>query len=72
VTKILVTLPERSEIKLKVFDILGNEIRVLANGEFEAGGYEFLFNATDLPSGVYIYSLSAGRYNSIKKMVLLK
>lgn len=72
VTKILVTLPERSEIKLKVFDILGNEIRILANGEFEAGGYEFLFNAADLPSGVYIYSLSAGRYNSIKKMVLLK
>ncbi|MCC6638590.1 MAG: hypothetical protein IT278_12755, partial [Ignavibacteriaceae bacterium] len=52
--------------------VLGNEIRVLANGEFEAGGYEFLFNAADLPSGVYIYSLSAGRYNSIKKMVLLK
>lgn len=71
-TKILVTLPWKSELKLKIFDVLGNEVGVIANGEFDAGTYEFIFDATGLPSGIYFYQMSAGRFNSVKKMVVLK
>jgi len=71
-TKILVTLPQRNEVKLKVYDVLGNQVSVLADGEFEAGSYEFIFDATGLPSGIYFYQMSAGKFNSVKKMVVLK
>ena len=58
--------------QLKVYDVLGNEIAVLVNEEKSAGIYEVEFDATNLPSGVYLYQLRAGDYTETKKMVLLK
>jgi photosystem II stability/assembly factor-like uncharacterized protein len=71
-TVINFTLPEQSEVELKVYDVLGNEIITLVNEEKSAGSYEVEWNASNLPSGVYIYQLRAGINTQIKKMLLLK
>jgi len=71
-TRISFTIPEKSQIKLKVFDILGREVQVLAYGVYEAGKYEVEFNASNLPSGVYFYNLTTGSNTITKKMLLMK
>jgi len=63
---------ELSFVTLKVYDILGNEIKSLVNGEKTAGIYELEFNAANLSSGVYFYQLKAGDYLETKKMLLIK
>ena len=71
-TKISFSLPQKSQVKLKVFDVLGREIQILADGIYEAGKYEVEFNATNLPSGVYFYNLTTGSNSITKKMLLMK
>ncbi len=71
-TKISFSLPQKSQVKLKVFDVLGREIQILADGVYEAGKYEVEFNATTLPSGVYFYNLTTGSNSITKKMLLIK
>jgi hypothetical protein len=72
ITKIKYSIPQRSLVTLKVFDLLGKEIITLLNGEIMAGSYEYTFNASSLPSGVYFYKLQAGNYTQTKKLVFLK
>lgn len=57
---------------LSVYDMLGREIATLVNEELEPGTYEVNWNASDFPSGVYFYSLSAGEFSETRKMILLK
>jgi enterochelin esterase family protein len=57
---------------LKVYNILGNEIATLIKKEAPAGVYEVTFDATSLPSGVYLYHLHTGSFNETKRMILLK
>ena len=57
---------------LKVYDVLGKEVATLVNEEKPAGEYEVEFNATDLPSGIYFYTLRAGDFSSTKKMILIR
>ncbi|MCL4549784.1 MAG: T9SS type A sorting domain-containing protein [Bacteroidetes bacterium] len=71
-TKISFSLPQKSQIKLKVFDVLGREIQILADGIYEAGKHEVEFIATNLPSGVYFYNLTNGTNSITKKMLLIK
>ena len=71
-TKISFSLPQKSQIKLKVFDVLGREIQILADGIYEASKHEVEFNATNLPSGVYFYNLTTGSNSITKKMLLMK
>lgn len=71
-TKITYSLPEASFVTLKVYDILGREIVTLVNEVKPSGKYEVEFNASELPSGTYVYKLTAGNYQTIKKMLLLK
>jgi hypothetical protein len=71
-TTIKYSIPSTSFIKLKVFDVLGNEIATLVNEEKSAGNYDVDFNASEIPSGVYFYKLKAGDFTQTKKMVLLK
>lgn len=61
-----------SNIVLKIYDPLGNEIETLVNEEQSSGFYKVNFDGTDLASGIYFYSLSAGEFKSTKKMLLLK
>ena len=63
---------ERSNVVLKVYDILGNEVVTLVNEEKPAGSYEVEFNASKLPSGVYFYQLKTGEFVQTRKMVLMK
>jgi hypothetical protein len=72
-------VPERSNVVLKIYDILGGEVATLVNEEMDAGWYERSFNAIGLSSGVYIYRLEAvstaeqaEKFISIKKMLLIK
>ena len=59
-------------VTLKVFDILGNEIKTIVNKEKPAGEYNVMFNASELPSGIYFYQLKAGDFIQTKKMILLR
>ena len=72
VTKISYVLPKESNVELTIYDIQGKEITNLINEKQESGRYEVDFNAANLPSGVYIYKLTAGNFQSIKKLTLLK
>lgn len=65
-------LPVGGKQTLKVFDILGKEVATLVNEEKPAGTYEVTWYSENLPSGVYVYQLIAGKYLQTRKMVLLK
>ncbi|MGA9294250.1 MAG: aryl-sulfate sulfotransferase [Ignavibacteriaceae bacterium] len=71
-TKIRFTIPNEGKVTLKVYDILGHEIRTLINSDLKPGNYHINFNAEDLPSGVYLYNLRVNDYNVTKKMLLIK
>ncbi len=71
-TKINFSLPKSDYVSLRVYDMLGREVSVLVNGQLTAGEYEADFNAKGLSSGMYYYSLRAGEYVDVKKMVLVK
>lgn len=57
---------------LKVYNVLGEEVATLVNGILEAGEHEVTFDATSLPSGVYLYKLTSGRFSEVKKMMIMK
>ncbi|MGD8779451.1 MAG: T9SS type A sorting domain-containing protein [Ignavibacteria bacterium] len=61
-----------TNVLLKIYDILGNEVTTLVNEQKPAGKYEIQFDATNHSSGVYFYRLLFGSYSQTKKMVLLK
>jgi hypothetical protein len=71
-TTIKYQIPELSFVTLKVYDVLGNEIALLVNGEKPAGKYEIEFDASRLPSGVYFYTLKTAEFVYSKKMILIK
>ncbi|MEJ2242848.1 MAG: T9SS type A sorting domain-containing protein, partial [Candidatus Bathyarchaeota archaeon] len=71
-TKIEYSIPQSSQIQIKVFDVLGNEIKTLINEEKPSGAYELTWNAENLPSGVYFYQMRAGGFVQTRKMILLK
>jgi hypothetical protein len=71
-TVISYQLPVSSDLVLKVFDVLGNEIATLVNEEKPAGEYEVEFDAARLTSGIYFYQLRAGDFTQVKKMILLR
>lgn len=77
VTTIKYSIPanEKSEahnVKLLIFDILGNEVAVLVNEIQTSGEYKVSFNASNLASGTYFYRLQVGDYSQTKKMLLIK
>jgi len=57
---------------LRIYDILGREVKTLISEELEPGEYEYEFDSEGLSSGFYYYSLRAGEYVAVKKMVLVK
>ncbi|MCX6165271.1 MAG: T9SS type A sorting domain-containing protein [Ignavibacteriae bacterium] len=59
-------------VSLKVYDVLGREVRTLVNEEKSAGSYSVDFNAAELSSGVYFYKLEADGFSDVKRMVLVK
>lgn len=71
-TTIRFSVPERGQVSLIVFNSLGQEIQTLVNEDKIIGSYEVLFNASNLPSGVYFYRLQVGSFVETKKMSFLK
>ncbi len=71
-TAIDFSIPKESQVVLKIYNVIGQEVSTLVNGELHAGNYSFNFNAINLPSGIYLYRLNAGAYSATKKMILLK
>jgi hypothetical protein len=71
-TTIRYGLPNRSHVKLTVFNTLGQQLALLQNGEQEAGYHEVKFDGRNLTSGVYLYRMEAGGYVETKKCVLVK
>ena len=71
-TKISFGLPQKSNVVLKVFNTLGQEVAELVNGSLEAGTHSYNFDASKLTSGIYIYSLQTDAGVISKKMTLLK
>ena len=59
-------------VQLKVYDVLGNEVATLVNEEKPAGSYEVTFDASQLSSGIYFYTLKAGSFTETKKMAMMK
>ncbi len=76
-TQINFGLPEKSEVTLKVFNLLGQEVLTLVNKDISAGNHTLNLNAGNLTSGVYIYSITAKgvsgkNFTNTKKMILMK
>jgi hypothetical protein len=71
-TKIDYTLPADGYTELKVYDIIGNSIITLVSEIKPAGSYDVVFDASNIPSGVYFYTLTSGELVSSKKMLLVK
>ncbi len=69
-TVISYSIPERNNVILKIYDLLGKEIKTLLNEEQEAGNYTINFNAATLTSGVYFYQIISGKHKETKKMIL--
>jgi uncharacterized repeat protein (TIGR01451 family) len=71
-TSISFDLPEASAVKLSVFDVLGREVAVLANGKMNAGNHAVSFDAAGFESGMYIYRLETASHTLTRSMVLMK
>ena len=71
-TTISFTLPSRSYVSLKVFDLIGREIATIFSEEMSAGTYSKRWDAEKISSGIYFYRLQAGTFTETKKLVLLK
>ena len=69
-TKIGFGIQNKSNVKITVLNVIGEEVAVILNEEREAGYYQVEFNAANLPSGVYFYQLRAGSFTDTKKMIL--
>jgi subtilisin family serine protease len=65
-------LPENEFVSLKIYDALGREVVSLVNNVQEAGMHNAVWNAKDFSSGIYFFKLVAGKYNSTRKMMLIK
>jgi hypothetical protein len=71
-TLIKYQLPRESKVNIKIYNILGEQVVDLVNEIKQAGVYEIEFNAKNLPSGTYIYRISAERFFDTKKMLLIR
>jgi len=72
VTKIKFDLPKASNVSIKLYDVIGNEVVQIYSGDLQAGYFEADFNASSYASGVYFYRITAGDFTSVKRMVLVK
>ncbi len=71
-TLIKYEVPENSFVSIRVYDLLGEELATLVNEEKSAGSYDVNFDAGQLASGFYIYTIEAGSFVETKKMMLMK
>jgi hypothetical protein len=71
-TTIRYDVPERARVHLAIYNVLGQLVLTLADGQLEAGAHRATFDARRLATGVYIYRMTAGSFTAVRKMLLLK
>lgn len=71
-TTIAYSLPFASNVRLSVYNALGQQVKIVENAFKNAGNYKITFNANDLNSGIYFYKIEAGQFSQIRKMILVK
>ena len=71
-TQIQYTLPEATQVTIEVFNIVGQKVIELVNGQQSAGHHTTTFDASGLSSGVYLYKLTTPSYAESKKMLIIK
>ncbi|MCK5087965.1 MAG: T9SS type A sorting domain-containing protein, partial [Melioribacteraceae bacterium] len=71
-TAIKFAIPEAGNVKLLIYDSVGNEVAVLVNNTMSAGYYTFTWNATNYASGIYFYKLQSNNFSKVSKMLLIK
>ncbi|MDP4115816.1 MAG: T9SS type A sorting domain-containing protein, partial [Bacteroidota bacterium] len=71
-TTINYQLPKSGQVTIKVYDVLGNEVKTLVNAYKSAGDYSVNFDGSKLSSGMYMYRITAGGYTAARKMTLIK
>jgi len=72
ITTIGFNLPKSVEVKIKIYNLTGQEVGFISKAKMSAGSHKVIWNAKNLPSGVYFYKIYAGEYSDIKKCILLK
>jgi len=71
-TTIVYTIPTNSDVKVEIFNVLGQKVMTLVDGKQLAGEHKATFNAKNLSSGIYFYRLKAGSFSQTRKMMLVK
>ena len=71
-TTIDFAIPQNSNVSIRIYDVKGQEVDVLANSEYTAGSYSVKWNAGNFSSGVYFYRIQAGSFTETKKLLLVK
>jgi len=71
-TSIRFSVPEKSFVSLKVFDLTGKEVNSLVNEVVNPGNYEYTFDGSILTSGVYFYRITTNSFTETKRMTLIK
>ncbi len=71
-TTIKFSLPEASNVKLTIYNAIGQKVAEIVNSTMDAGSYSFNWDATNVASGLYFYELNTNNFSSVKKMMLLK
>jgi hypothetical protein len=71
-TRIRFALPEDSEARIVVYDLLGRQLAILVDGHVRASYHTVTFDASRMVSGVYIYRMDAGRFSETRKMTLIR
>jgi hypothetical protein len=71
-TTIRFSLPQATQIKINLYNMIGEKIATIAEGLYETGNHKITFNASNLPSGAYIYRIESSEFVQVKKMILMK
>ena len=71
-TSLRFDVPQESHVKIVLFNVMGQAVATVVDAPYRAGRYSVSYEATDLPSGMYLMKLEAGSYTAMKKMLLLK
>ena len=65
-------LPQASDVQIRVYNMLGQVVATLVDGQQAAGSYNVAFDASNLSAGIYLYTIQAGEFQATKRMTLLK
>jgi hypothetical protein len=71
-TTIRFSLPKETQLKINVYNMIGELVETLAEGNYQAGYHKITFNASNLSSGAYIYRIESSDFVQVKKILLLK